>query len=38
MANDEALLSMIPSLQKETVDRPGAANAGHRSRALLDGA
>jgi hypothetical protein len=31
MANDETLLSMIPALQKETVGRPGAANAGHRS-------
>jgi hypothetical protein len=31
MANDETLLSMIPALQKETVGRPGVANAGHRS-------
>ena len=28
-------LSMIPALQKETVGRPGAANAGHRSCAPL---
>jgi hypothetical protein len=28
-------LSMIPALQKETVGRPGPANAGHRSCAPL---
>ena len=38
MANDEALLSMIPALQKETVGKPGAANAGHQSWAPLGGA
>jgi hypothetical protein len=35
MANDETLLSVIPALQKETVGRSGAANAGHRSCAPL---
>ena len=38
MANDETLVSMISAFQKETVGRPGAANAAHRSCTPLGGA